>query len=210
MAREAQMQKNNFLDAFDEVIKLDEDGAELMQKIAGKAKNAADTAVAKKQVKTQQANDQAKATSESLKPIMDLLQPIANAQNQFDDNSIKQISDLINKLPNLDNGVKKQINQILNQQKAALQQQAATQAKTEQQDVPANNATATENNATEENPANATEQGNSGAGDPNKVANNDQIAPKINVWVNGDNPMVSIDDLIAYLQWKKERDQQKS
>ena len=145
------MQKNNFLDAFDEVIKLDEGGAEFMQKIAGKAKNAADTAVAKKQVKTQQASDQAKATSESLKPIMDLLQPIANAQNQFDDNSIKQISDLINKLPNLDNGVKKQINQILNQQKAALQQQAAEKT-----------------------------QPVKGTGDPKKVSNNQQLVDAIN------------------------------
>ena len=122
ITQETQMQQNNFLDAFDEAIKLNEGVAEMAQKVAGAAKNAADTAVAKKQVKTQQANDQAKATSESLKPIMDILQPIANAQNQFDDNSIKQISDLINKLPNLDNGVKKQINQILNQQKTVLQQ----------------------------------------------------------------------------------------
>ena len=116
------MQQNNFFDAFNEAIKLNEGVAEIAQKVAGVAKNAADTAVAKKQVKTQQANDQAKATSESLKPIMDLLQPIANAKSQFNDNNIEQISDLINKLPNLDNGVKKQINQMLNQQKAALQQ----------------------------------------------------------------------------------------
>lgn len=183
------MQKNNFLDAFDEVIKLDEGGAEIIQKIAGMAKNAADTAVAKKQVKTQQASDQAKATSESLKPIMGLLQPIANAQNQFDDDSIKQISDLINKLPNLDNGVKKQINQILNQQKAALQQAAADKGAT------------AEKNTTVDKTA---EKG--GAGDPSKINVNvkNTLKSEIDKITSFGNGEVSIDDIIAFIQSLKQ------
>ena len=188
------MQQNNFLDAFNEVIKLNEGVAEIAQKVAGAAKNAADTAVAKNQVKTQQANDQAKATSESLKPIMDILQPIANAQNQFDDNSIKQISDLINSLPNLDNGVKKQVNQILNQQKTVLQQQAAIQAKPEQQ---------TTNAQSEQKEAPADNAGNPPAGDANNIANNEKAKPTVNAINRGIQSGLSVDDLIAYLQTLK-------
>lgn len=189
------MQQNSFLDAFNEVIKLDEGVAEIAQKVAGAAKNAADTAVAKKQVKTQQANDQAKATSESLKPIIDILQPIANAQNQFDDNSIKQISDLINKLPNLDNGVKKQINQILNQQKTVLQN-AATQANANgaaEKNPPANNV---------ENPPAGTDAGGV-QGDANNIANNAKAKPTVDAINRGLSSGLSVDDLIAYLQTLK-------
>lgn len=188
------MQQNNFLDAFNEVIKLNEGVAEIAQKAAGAVKNAADTAVAKNQVKTQQANDQAKATSESLKPIMDLLQPIANAQNQFDDNSIKQISGLINSLPNLDNGVKKQVNQILNQQKTVLQQQAAIQAKPEQQ---------TTNAQSEQKEAPADNAGNPSAGDANNIANNTKAKPTVDAINRGLQSGLSVDDLIAYLQTLK-------
>lgn len=190
--QEMKMQQNNFLDAFNEVIKLDEGVAEIAQKVAGAAKNAADTAVAKKQVKTQQASDQAKATSDSLKPIMDILQPVANAQNQFDDDNIKQISDLINKLPNLDNGVKKQINQILNQQKTVLQQQATAQAKPEQKDDPADNATA-QNNTTGTGSAEQSVN-NSGTIDGTKKAVIDDLIRKAG------QKNVSTNDLITYLQ----------
>lgn len=199
------MQQNNFFDAFNEAIKLNEGVAEIAQKVAGVAKNAADTAVAKKQVKTQQANDQAKATSESLKPIMYLLQPIANAQSQFDDNNIKQISDLINKLPNLDNGVKKQINQMLNQQKAALQQKEqpannqqnnAEKPVENQQDDAANGET-----ATTEKPAQPEQKGDASKitkdGDKNVVNTYiDSAVQKLQSSING----ISRDDVIAYIK----------
>ena len=199
------MQQNNFFDAFNEAIKLNEGVAEIAQKVAGVAKNAADTAVAKKQVKTQQANDQAKATSESLKPIMDLLQPIANAQNQFDDNSIKQISDLINKLPNLDNGVKKQINQMLNQQKAALQQKEqpannqqnnAEKPVENQQDGAAKGET-----STTEKPSQPEQKGDASKitkdGDKNVVNTYiDTIVQKLQSSING----ISRDDVIAFIK----------
>lgn len=205
MAQEIQMQQNNFFDAFNEAIKLNEGVAEIAQKVAGVAKNAADTAVAKKQVKTQQANDQAKATSESLKPIMYLLQPIANAQSQFDDNNIKQISDLINKLPNLDNGVKKQINQMLNQQKAALQQKEqpannqqnnAEKPVENQQDDAANGET-----ATTEKPAQPEQKGDASKitkdGDKNVVNTYiDSAVQKLQSSING----ISRDDVIAYIK----------
>lgn len=204
MAQEIQMQQNNFFDAFNEAIKLNEGVAEIAQKVAGVAKNAADTAVAKKQVKTQQANDQAKATSESLKPIMDLLQPIANAQSQFDDNNIKQISDLINKLPNLDNGVKKQINQMLNQQKAALQQKEqpannqqnnAEKPVENQQDDAANGETTTEKPAQPEQKGDASKITKDG--DKNVVNTYiDSAVQKLQSSING----ISRDDVIAYIK----------
>ena len=199
------MQQNNFFDAFNEAIKLNEGVAEIAQKVAGVAKNAADTAVAKKQVKTQQANDQAKATSESLKPIMDLLQPIANAQSQFDDNNIKQISDLINKLPNLDNGVKKQINQMLNHQKAALQQKEqpannqqnnAEKPVENQQDGAAKGET-----STTEKPAQPEQKGDASKitkdGDKNVVNTYiDTIVQKLQSSING----ISRNDVIAFIK----------
>ena len=197
------MQQNNFFDAFNEAIKLNEGVAEIAQKVAGVAKNAADTAVAKKQVKTQQANDQAKATSESLKPIMDLLQPIANAQSQFDDNNIKQISDLINKLPNLDNGVKKQINQMLNHQKAALQQkeQPANNQQNNAEKPVENQQDDAANGETTEKPAQPEQKGDASKitkdGDKNVVNTYiDTIVQKLQSSING----ISRDDVIAFIK----------
>lgn len=199
------MQQNNFFDAFNEAIKLNEGVAEIAQKVAGVAKNAADTAVAKKQVKTQQANDQAKATSESLKPIMDLLQPIANAQSQFDDNNIKQISDLINKLPNLDNVVKKQINQMLNQQKAALQQKeqpANNQQNNAEKPVENQQDDATKDEtSTTGKPAQPEQKGDASKitkdGDKNVVNTYiDTIVQKLQSSING----ISRDDVIAFIK----------
>ena len=193
------MQQNNFFDAFNEAIKLNEGVAEIAQKVAGVAKNAADTAVAKKQVKTQQANDQAKATSESLKPIMDLLQPIANAQSQFDDNNIKQISDLINKLPNLDNGVKKQINQMLNQQKAALQQKeqpANNQQNNAEKPVENQQDDATKGEtSTTEKPAQTEQKGNAA-----NVPEGNRNAIKVKLQGIAKELGQSEDDIIAYIK----------
>lgn len=67
----------------------------------------------------------------AVKPIIDMLQPIANEQKPFDADTIKQLMDNVNKL-NIDNGVKKQINQLLNQQTQALNDAAAQQKKPEE------------------------------------------------------------------------------
>ncbi len=62
--------------------------------------------------------------------IVEKLQPIANEQSQFDAETIKDLMTDINKL-NIDDKIKKQINQLLNQQTQALDNANAQQKKPE-------------------------------------------------------------------------------
>ena len=105
---------SNFLEALNESQKLSE--GPVTQAISG-AVNKVKGAIAKK---NQQASANAKTNTDALKPIFDLLQPIANAQTEFTADNINQIKDAINALPTLDNNSKKQINVMLNQQQKAL------------------------------------------------------------------------------------------
>ena len=90
--------------------------------------------------------------------IVEKLQPIANEQSQFDAETIKDLMTDINKL-NIDDKIKKQINQLLNQQTQALdnanaQQKKPEDTKTENPQVATNGETATDTN----NPHQQTEQ----------------------------------------------------
>lgn len=105
---------SNFLEALNESQKLSE--GPVTQAISG-AVNKVKGAIAQK---NQQASDNAKTNTDALKPIFDLLQPIANAQTEFTADNINQIKDAINALPTLDNNSKKQINVMLNQQQKVL------------------------------------------------------------------------------------------
>lgn len=105
---------SNFLEALNESQKLSE--GPVTQAISG-AVNKVKGAIAQK---NQQASANAKTNTDALKPIFDLLQPIANAQTEFTADNINQIKDAINALPTLDNNSKKQINVMLNQQQKAL------------------------------------------------------------------------------------------
>lgn len=105
---------SNFLEALNESQKLSE--GPVTQAISG-AVNKVKGAIAQK---NQQASANAKTNTDALKPIFDLLQPIANAQTEFTVDNINQIKDAINALPTLDNNSKKQINVMLNQQQKAL------------------------------------------------------------------------------------------
>ena len=105
---------SNFLEALNESQKLSE--GPVTQAISG-AVNKVKGAIAQK---NQQASASAKTNTDALKPIFDLLQPIANAQTEFTADNINQIKDAINALPTLDNNSKKQINVMLNQQQKAL------------------------------------------------------------------------------------------
>lgn len=105
---------SNFLEALNESQKLNE--GPVTQAISG-AVNKVKGAIAQK---NQQASANAKTNTDALKPIFDLLQPIANAQTEFTVDNINQIKDAINALPTLDNNSKKQINVMLNQQQKAL------------------------------------------------------------------------------------------
>lgn len=117
---------SNFLEALNESQKLSE--GPVTQAISG-AVNKVKGAIAQK---NQQASDSAKTNTDALKPIFDLLQPIANAQTEFTAENINQIKDAINALPTLDNNSKKQINIMLNQQQKAL---AANNQNQPQQDT---------------------------------------------------------------------------
>lgn len=105
---------SNFLEALNESQKLNE--GPVTQAIGG-AVNKVKGAIAQK---NQQASANAKTNTDALKPIFDLLQPIANAQTEFTADNINQIKDAINALPTLDNNSKKQINVMLNQQQKVL------------------------------------------------------------------------------------------
>lgn len=144
------METNNFFEAFNESSRLEEAGVvgtmaknavnKVGNKIANsklgqKVKNskpvqAVSNAVAnaKDQVNQQKTND-ANNFAETYKAlkgedgksgILGELQAIANESANFED--IDGLMKRINAIQSLDNGVKKQINQMLNQQKAALQQ----------------------------------------------------------------------------------------
>lgn len=90
----------------------------------------------------------------AVKPIIAKLQPIANEQTPFDVDTIKQLMGDINKL-SIDDGIKKQINQLLNQQTQALNDAAAQQKKPE-----AETAQGGDNAAKPEAPAQSEQKGN--------------------------------------------------
>ena len=130
--------------------------------------------------------------------IVEKLQPIANEQSQFDAETIKDLMTDINKL-NIDDKIKKQINQLLNQQTQALdnanaQQKKPEDTKTENPQVAANGETATD----AKSPQQQTEQKGNAAniqqGDIDTIdAYLDAASKKIGK---------SKDDIIAYLKTK--------
>ena len=143
---------SNFLEALNESQKLSE--GPVTQAISG-AVNKVKGAIAQK---NQQASANAKTNTDALKPIFDLLQPIANAQTEFTADNINQIKDAINTLPTLDNNSKKQINVMLNQQQKALAANNQNQpqqdpAKTNAQDPQDNGNAAPDTNDTNSQPA---------------------------------------------------------
>lgn len=131
----------------------------------------------------------------AVNPIIEKLQPIANEQSQFDAETIKGLMTDINKL-NIDDKIKKQINQLLNQQTQALnnandQQKKPEDAKTE------NTQGDTSGETTIEKPAQTEQKGNAAniqQGDIDTVdAYLDAASKKIGK---------SKDDIIAYLKTK--------
>ena len=143
---------STFLEALNESQKLSE--GPITQAISG-AVNKVKGAIAQK---NQQASANAKTNTDALKPIFDLLQPIANAQTEFTADNINQIKDAINALPTLDNNSKKQINVMLNQQQKALAANNQNQpqqdpAKTNTQDPQDNGNAAPDTNDTNSQPA---------------------------------------------------------
>ena len=130
--------------------------------------------------------------------IVEKLQPIANERSQFNAETIKDLMTDINKL-NIDNKIKKQINQLLNQQTQALdnanaQQKKPEDAKTENPQDVAKDETATDTS----NPQQQTEQ----KGNAANIQKRDIDA--IDVYLDAASKKIgkSKDDIIAYLKTK--------
>ena len=127
--------------------------------------------------------------------IVEKLQPIANEQSQFDAETIKDLMTDINKL-NIDDKIKPQINQLLNQQTQALDNANAQQKKPEDakvdntQDV--SNETATDTN----NPHQQTEQ----KGNAANVPEGNRNAIKVKLQSIAKELGQSEDDIIAYIK----------
>ena len=127
--------------------------------------------------------------------IIEKLQPIANEQSQFDAETIEDLMTDINKL-NIDDKIKKQINQLLNQQTQALDNANAQQKKPEDakvdntQDV--SNETATDTNS----PQQKTEQ----KGNAANVPEGNRNAIKVKLQGIAKELGQSEDDIIAYIK----------
>lgn len=129
--------------------------------------------------------------------IVEKLQPIANEQSQFDAETIKDLMTDINKL-NIDDKIKKQINQLLNQQTQALDNANAQQKKPEDAKVDNTQDVSNETATDAKNPQQQTEQKGNAAniqqGDIDTIdAYLDAASKKIGK---------SKDDIIAYLKTK--------
>ena len=187
---------NNFLEAFDNANKLQEGPI-----------NALKTAVASHQVNKQNkanaemqnannVNDDA-TNKNGYQQIIANLQKIANEQNQFDEKSIDKFIKDINNLKSLDDKSKKQINQMLNQQKAVLQQQKANQPQPE--DAKAENpqdASKGETTTDAKSPQQQTEQ----KGNAANVPEGNRNAIKVKLQGIAKELGQSEDDIIAYIK----------
>lgn len=125
--------------------------------------------------------------------VIEKLQPIANEQKTFDADTINSLMKSINEL-SVDDKIKKQINQLLNQQTQALNA-AAQQEKPE--DAKAENPQGNNNAASAEQPAQPEQKGNAAniqQGDANVIDTYlDSAAQKLGK---------SKDDIIAFLKTK--------
>ena len=187
---------NNFLEAFDNANKLQEGPI-----------NALKTAVASHQVNKQNKANAEKQNANNVnddvtnkngyQQIIANLQKIANEQNQFDEKSIDKFIKDINNLKSLDDKSKKQINQMLNQQKAVLQQQKANQPQPE--DVKTENpqdASKGETTTDAKNPQQQTEQ----KGNAANVPEGNRNAIKVKLQGIAKELGQSEDDIIAYIK----------
>ena len=186
---------NNFLEAFDNANKLQEGPI-----------NALKTAVASHQVNKQNKANAEKQNANNVnddvtnkngyQQIIANLQKIANEQNQFDEKSIDKFIKDINNLKSLDDKSKKQINQMLNQQKAVLQQQKANQPQPEDAKVDNTQDVSNETATDAKNPQQQTEQ----KGNAANVPEGNRNAIKVKLQGIAKELGQSEDDIIAYIK----------
>ena len=126
--------------------------------------------------------------------IIEKLQPIANEQSQFDAETIKGLMTDINKL-NIDNKIKKQINQLLNQQTQALNNANNQQKKPEDAKAENPKDVAKSETATTEKPAQPEPKGNAA-----NVPEGNRNAIKVKLQGIAKELNQSEDDVIAYIK----------
>ena len=127
--------------------------------------------------------------------IVEKLQPIANEQSQFDAETIKDLMTDINKL-NIDDKIKKQINQLLNQQTQALDNANAQQKKPEDAKVDNTQDVSNETATDAKNPQQQTEQ----KGNAANVPEGNRNAIKVKLQGIAKELGQSEDDIIAYIK----------
>lgn len=186
---------NNFLEAFDNANKLQEGPINALKTaVASHQVNKQNKANAEKQ-NTNNVNDDV-TNKNGYQQIIANLQKIANEQNQFDEKSIDKFIKNINNLKSLDDKSKKQINQMLNQQKAVLQQQKANQPQPEDAKVDNTQDVAKETTNDTKNPQQQTEQKGNAANIPEGNRN----AIKVKLQGIAKELGQSEDDIIAYIK----------
>lgn len=127
--------------------------------------------------------------------IVEKLQPIANEQSQFDAETIKDLMTDINKL-NIDDKIKKQINQLLNQQTQALDNANAQQKKPEDAKVDNTQDVSNETATDAKSPQQQTEQ----KGNAANVPEGNRNAIKVKLQGIAKELGQSEDDIIAYIK----------
>ena len=127
--------------------------------------------------------------------IVEKLQPIANERSQFDAETIKDLMTDINEL-NIDNKIKKQINQLLNQQTQALDNANAQQKKPEDAKVDNTQDVSNETATDAKSPQQQTEQ----KGNAANVPEGNRNAIKVKLQGIAKELGQSEDDIIAYIK----------
>ena len=127
--------------------------------------------------------------------IVKKLQPIANERSQFDAETIKDLMTDINKL-NIDDKIKKQINQLLNQQTQALDNANAQQKKPEDAKVDNTQDVSNETATDAKSPQQQTEQ----KGNAANVPEGNRNAIKVKLQGIAKELGQSEDDIIAYIK----------
>ena len=127
--------------------------------------------------------------------IVEKLQPIANEQSQFDAETIEDLMTDINKL-NIDDKIKKQINQLLNQQTQALDNANAQQKKPEDAKVDNTQDVSNETATDAKSPQQQTEQ----KGNAANVPEGNRNAIKVKLQGIAKELGQSEDDIIAYIK----------
>lgn len=137
----------------------------------------------------------AQGNLKAVNSIVEKLQPIANEKSQFDAETIKDLMEDINEL-NIDDKIKKQINQLLNQQTQALDNANAQQKKPEDAKVDNTQDVSNETATDAKSPQQQTEQ----KGNAANVPEGNRNAIKVKLQGIAKELGQSEDDIIAYIK----------